>query len=218
MTISDPTLTPGAVPPRNWWQRNWKWAVPGGCATLLLLFGLFVAGIVGIAFKTMKATDVYREAVARAAANPAVREALGDPVNAGWYLSGNINITGVGAFSSNSSDGSGHGVVIDNARVTSVNGNVAVRGLRQVSGDESGPPPGTGVLLQNGAQVTTTRRPLCLTHSCILTNSTWSFSISLSKSLRLIGSSTSKPLDEGEATLTAFSSLPFLSFLSFFFD
>lgn len=69
---------------------------------------------------------------------------------------GNINITGVGAFSSNSSDGSGHGVVIDNARVTSVNGNVAVRGLRQVSGEESGPPPGTGVLLQNGAQVTTT--------------------------------------------------------------
>ncbi|MBS0453332.1 MAG: filamentous hemagglutinin N-terminal domain-containing protein [Proteobacteria bacterium] len=69
---------------------------------------------------------------------------------------GNINITGVGAFSSNSSDGSGHGVVISNARVASTDGNIAVRGLRQVSGDESGPPPGNGVLLQNGAQIATT--------------------------------------------------------------
>lgn len=70
--------------------------------------------------------------------------------------SGNINITGVGALSSNSSDGSGHGVIISNARVASVDGNIAVRGLRQVSGDESGPPPGTGVLLQNGAQIAAT--------------------------------------------------------------
>lgn len=94
MTISDPTITPGAVPPRNWWQRNWKWVVPGGCVTLLLLFGLFVAGIVGIAFKAMKSSDVYREAVARATANPAVREALGEPIRTGWSLSGNIEVTG----------------------------------------------------------------------------------------------------------------------------
>lgn len=64
---------------------------------------------------------------------------------------GDINITGVGAFSSNSTDLPGHGVVIDNARLASENGNIAVRGLRQ-----AGATPGTGVSLQNGAQIITT--------------------------------------------------------------
>lgn len=64
---------------------------------------------------------------------------------------GDINITGVGAFSSNSTDLPGHGVIIDNARVASENGNIAVRGLRQ-----AGSAPGIGVSLQNGAQIITT--------------------------------------------------------------
>lgn len=64
---------------------------------------------------------------------------------------GDINVTGVGAFSSNSTDLPGHGVVIDNARLASENGNIAVRGLRQ-----AGATPGTGVSLQNGAQIITT--------------------------------------------------------------
>ncbi|SFM81758.1 filamentous hemagglutinin N-terminal domain-containing protein [Variovorax sp. OV329] len=61
---------------------------------------------------------------------------------------GNITISGIGAFSNNSANAPGHGVIIDNARVASVNGNIAVRGLRQAGGTA-----GTGVTLQNGAQV-----------------------------------------------------------------
>lgn len=94
MTISDPTLTSAAAPPRNWWQRNWKWVIPTGCLTILLLFALFVAGIAGIAFTAMKSSDVYRGAVARAEAHPAVREALGEPLRTGWYLTGNIDTSG----------------------------------------------------------------------------------------------------------------------------
>jgi hypothetical protein len=84
----------GAPPPRNWWQRNWKWVVPTGCLTLLVLFALFVVGIVGVAFRAMKSTDVVREAVARAEASPEVRNALGEPVREGWYLTGNIQVNG----------------------------------------------------------------------------------------------------------------------------
>jgi Cytochrome oxidase complex assembly protein 1 len=95
MTMPDATIgAPGAPPPRNWWQRNWKWVVPVGCLTIVALFALFVAGVVGIAFRAMKSTDVVREAVATAAASPAVREALGEPVRQGWYLTGNIQVNG----------------------------------------------------------------------------------------------------------------------------
>jgi len=31
------------APPSNWWSRNWKWFVPTGCLTLILLFSLFLA-------------------------------------------------------------------------------------------------------------------------------------------------------------------------------
>lgn len=64
---------------------------------------------------------------------------------------GNIGITGVGAFSSNSANAPGHGVVIDDARLATTGGNIAVRGLRQAGGT-----PGTGVTLQNGAELVTT--------------------------------------------------------------
>ena len=64
--------------------------------------------------------------------------------------SGDITVTGVGAFSSNSADTTGHGVVIGPARLTSVDGRIAVRGLRQ-----AGAAPGTGVWLQEDAQLIT---------------------------------------------------------------
>ena len=30
------------APRRNWWERNWKWFVPSGCLTLILLGCLFI--------------------------------------------------------------------------------------------------------------------------------------------------------------------------------
>jgi hypothetical protein len=94
MTISDPTITSATPPPRNWMQRNWKWVIPTGCLTLIVLIALFMAGISGIVFTSMKSTDAYREAVAKAQAHPTVREALGEPINTSWYLTGNVNVTG----------------------------------------------------------------------------------------------------------------------------
>lgn len=73
--------------PRNWWQRNWKWIVPAGCLAMIALIMLFV-------FTLMRHTDVFREAVARAEANPQVRAELGEPVRRGWRVLGQVRTTG----------------------------------------------------------------------------------------------------------------------------
>jgi hypothetical protein len=91
----DPTPPPiPAQPKSNWWSRNWKWFVPTGCLTIFALFALFVCSIVVIVFSAMKSTDVYKDALARAKANPAVIEALGEPIKDGLFVSGNTNVNG----------------------------------------------------------------------------------------------------------------------------
>jgi hypothetical protein len=86
-----------AHPQTSWWSRNWKWAAPVGCLVLLLpLLALtgFVGAILAIVFGTIKSTDVYEEALSLARSNPAVLEALGQPVEDGWWMSGQINTSG----------------------------------------------------------------------------------------------------------------------------
>ncbi|HEY4758212.1 MAG TPA: cytochrome c oxidase assembly factor Coa1 family protein [Chthoniobacterales bacterium] len=90
----DQALTNPATPKTNWWKRNWKWFVPLGCFTVALLFLAFVGSILVIVFTTMKSTDVYKQAVARAKADPAVIEALGSPIKDGFFVSGNTNVNG----------------------------------------------------------------------------------------------------------------------------
>lgn len=91
--MDQPLAQPAAARP-NWWKRNWKWFVPLGCFTMSLMFLLFVGAIVVIVFSAMKSTDVYREALASAKADPAVIEALGSPITDGFLLSGNTNVNG----------------------------------------------------------------------------------------------------------------------------
>jgi Cytochrome oxidase complex assembly protein 1 len=78
----------------NWWKRNWKWFVPLGCFTVALLFLAFVGSMLVIVFSAMKSTDVYKEALARAKADPAVIEALCMPIKDGFLISGNTNVNG----------------------------------------------------------------------------------------------------------------------------
>ena len=42
----------------------------------------------------MKSTDVYKDALAKATANPAVIEVLGSPIKEGFLVSGNTNVNG----------------------------------------------------------------------------------------------------------------------------
>lgn len=59
---------------------------------MILLFLAFIGAILVIVFGAMKSTDVYKEALARAKANPAVIEALGSPITEGFLVSGNTNV------------------------------------------------------------------------------------------------------------------------------
>jgi Cytochrome oxidase complex assembly protein 1 len=68
--------------------------VPLGCFSVALLFLVFIGSILVVVFSAMKSTDVYKEALARAKADPAVIEALGSPIREGFLLSGNTNVNG----------------------------------------------------------------------------------------------------------------------------
>ena len=83
---------PGARP--GWWSRNWKWFVPLGCLSMMVLIVLFIAGIMMIVFGAMKSSDAYRTAVSRAKANPEVVSALGTPIEEGFFVSGKTNVNG----------------------------------------------------------------------------------------------------------------------------
>lgn len=82
------------TPNANWWKRNWKWFVPLGCFGTAVLFVVFVGSVVLIVFSAVKSTDVYKDALARAKAHPAVVEVLGSPVTEGFLVSGNTNVNG----------------------------------------------------------------------------------------------------------------------------
>jgi len=74
-----------------------KWIACGclGCAGVIVVaFVAFFGLIGGAAFTGMKSNDAYKQAVARASSNPQVIEAIGDPVEAGFFVSGSVNVSG----------------------------------------------------------------------------------------------------------------------------
>jgi hypothetical protein len=68
--------------------------VPVGClAGLLLLLG-FVALILMLVFGLMKSSDAYQQGLLKARSDPAVIQALGSPIQEGFFTTGHINING----------------------------------------------------------------------------------------------------------------------------
>jgi len=89
-------VPPTGIPPQpsNWWSRNWKWFVPAGCLTIIVLFAALLGAVIMVIFGSMKQADVYKQALARAQSDPIVVQKLGSPIEPGMFLSGNINING----------------------------------------------------------------------------------------------------------------------------
>jgi hypothetical protein len=72
--------------------RNWRWAVPVGCLSPILVCGGFFTILIAVVFGAIRSSDVYKDAVAQARSNPAVIAALGTPVETGIFMSGKINV------------------------------------------------------------------------------------------------------------------------------
>jgi TonB family protein len=74
--------------------RNWKWMLPVGCLSLILVGVAVIGGIFLIAMSALKSSDVYKGALERARSNPEAVAALGEPIKDGWLVQGNVNFTG----------------------------------------------------------------------------------------------------------------------------
>jgi len=85
---------PAQQQPKSWMARNCLWVVPVGCLGLLLLGAAFIGVVITFTMGGIKSTDAYKEALARARANPEVSAALGEPVTAGWFVQGKVNVSG----------------------------------------------------------------------------------------------------------------------------
>jgi hypothetical protein len=78
---------------KSWWDRNWKWLIPTGCVSLLILLCLFIAGVFFGVTSIMKDSDVYKEAITKVKQNKEVIAQLGSPLEADEMATGNIQIT-----------------------------------------------------------------------------------------------------------------------------
>jgi hypothetical protein len=86
-----PTPAPAAPPAPSNSSGCLKWALIG-CGAAVVLFAAFAAVIVLVVFGAIKRSDVYRQALQRAQNDPAVIAALGTPIDAGIYVTGNVNL------------------------------------------------------------------------------------------------------------------------------
>ncbi|MFH7002375.1 cytochrome c oxidase assembly factor Coa1 family protein [Flavobacterium bizetiae] len=76
---------------KSWWQRNWKWFVPTGCVSILLIFVLFIVSIFFGVTSMMTNSDAYKGAMIEAQKNKQVIEKLGSPIEDDGMTSGSIN-------------------------------------------------------------------------------------------------------------------------------
>jgi hypothetical protein len=79
---------------KGWWGRNWPWVLPVGLLGVILACAGCCGGIFVFVFGVLKSSDVYKQALAKAQANPAVVAQLAEPIQAGWMVMGSIQDQG----------------------------------------------------------------------------------------------------------------------------
>ena len=83
-------------PPENkgWFGRNWKWFIPVGCLSIVLIAVAFVGAVAYFIIGSVKSSDLYQQAMIKTRSNAAVVRELGEPIETGWMVSGSINVEG----------------------------------------------------------------------------------------------------------------------------
>jgi hypothetical protein len=88
LSLSVPAAGPAG---QTWWNRNWIRVVVAGCCGAVALFLGGIILIVVAAFAMMRSSGACEEAVSRAESSPAVVQALGTPLEVGWFVIGTLN-------------------------------------------------------------------------------------------------------------------------------
>ena len=65
-----------------------------GCTGLVVAGLLFVLGILTLVFSILRGSAAFENAMEVATSHPAVTEVTGEPIEAGWIISGNVETTG----------------------------------------------------------------------------------------------------------------------------
>lgn len=79
---------------KGWWSRNWAWFLPLTCLGCLGIPAACVGGCVWLGVSTVKDSmhTPIAEAVEAAALEPAIVEALGEPIEMSWVgITGNMD-------------------------------------------------------------------------------------------------------------------------------
>jgi hypothetical protein len=79
---------------KSWIEQHPRSKIPLGCLTFLVLIGMFVALLMTVITASFRSSDVYKQAMAQATANPQVRAQIGDPVKADWLIAGELKVSG----------------------------------------------------------------------------------------------------------------------------
>jgi hypothetical protein len=79
---------------KSWLERNANWKIPLGGLTLVFLVAAFGAVVTTIIVTSFRNSDVYEQAMILASRNSRVRDEVGEPIRAGWMISGQINVVG----------------------------------------------------------------------------------------------------------------------------
>ena len=74
---------------KSWLERNWKWFIP---ACFLIPVFLCSGGVV-LLFGAIKSSGAYQQSLAWVTAHPDVEAALGTPIEAGFLVTGNIQVS-----------------------------------------------------------------------------------------------------------------------------
>ena len=84
---------------------NFRWRRRGGCALggvcgCLLFFGIWalVLGIFGVVLNVIKDSEPYQGALSQVRNNEQVIQALGEPIEPGWWIIGSSETSGTSGF------------------------------------------------------------------------------------------------------------------------
>jgi hypothetical protein len=79
---------------KTWLEHHPYWKIPLGCLTLIFLIVVFGGVTITVITASLRRSDVYKQALAKAAENPQVRQQIGEPIRAAWLVSGELHVNG----------------------------------------------------------------------------------------------------------------------------